>query len=224
MSQKPSVFIAVLTLAERDGWCAPGLVAFIAAMKLESGVRIAFQHNIRPWQYARNGIAKMFLDSGCEWLLMLDNDMAPPLNLLGMLDRADDRMDILVPQQFCITDAGLTLGWKFRPGEDGTTESEWVELEGAGSGAMFIRRRVFEPLSWPYFDFVLDESKGLVCGEDLYLCHKARAAGFRVWGNKRFEVDHFKTVSLNAMVRLIAKFGAPLALDGHPAGPRRAPT
>jgi hypothetical protein len=47
-------------------------------------------------------LANKFLDSGCDWLLMLDNDMIPPLNLLDMIDGADERMDILVPQFFAV--------------------------------------------------------------------------------------------------------------------------
>lgn len=256
-----SVLVAVLTLAERDGWVAPGLAGWLAAMKCEQAtgkreVRLGFHHEFKPYDHARNALAKEFLASGYDWLLMLDNDMIPPPDLIEMIDRADECMDILVPRFYALNGAALKLSihqrhlmvpvdqtaplinlvWKYLGIPDGGVPKdierrEWFGLECAGSAAMFIRRRVFERLSEPFFRFVYDE-KSLedvasevrswpvqstnalnwstpAISEDFYFCLKARAAGFRVWGNRQFEVDHMKTVSLGTLTRIFG--GSPLA-------------
>jgi GT2 family glycosyltransferase len=192
-----------------DGWCSPHILPFLTAAKVaaatgERDIRITVQHNNRPFDYARNVAAKAFLESGCEWLLMVDNDMAAPVDLLDMLDRVDDTMDIVVPKFYSLGDAGLFVCWRSLEGymtpavEKVHAEDEWIELSNAGSGCMFIRRRVFEVVQRPWFSFVYDEQGEMVVTEDYYLCLKARDAGCRVYGNLNFEVDHFKTVSLCA--------------------------
>jgi hypothetical protein len=85
---KDSVFIALFTMCERDGWCSPQILPLLTAAKVaavtgERNVRITVQHNNRPFDYARNIAAKAFLESGCEWPLMVDNDMAPPRGSVG---------------------------------------------------------------------------------------------------------------------------------------------
>jgi len=152
---------------------------------------------------------KEFLASGFDWLLMIDNDMRPPHNLLDMLDRAGSGMNILVPKFFVFSlqvkhcarnpRLPLTLMWNCLTPPD---KREWCELDSAGTGVMFIHRHVFERLgNAPPFRFRYDESGMILEGEDLVFCHKARAAGFSIWGNQAFEADHFKTVSLSALAQ-----------------------
>src|SRR5689334_1110967 len=133
--RKASVFIAVLTQAEREGWYSPQLVTFLAAVKIvhDRNVQVTFQHDARPFDYARNLAAAAFLASGLDWLLMVDNDMAPPRNLLDLLDHVDERIDIAVPLFYTMGDAGIKLCWKLKP-DCPTATGEWTEIEGAGSG------------------------------------------------------------------------------------------
>lgn len=233
--KKDSVLVAVLTLAERDGWVTPGLAGWLAAMKSAQAsgkreIQLGFLNDFKPYDDARNALAKEFLDSGCDWLLMLDNDMIPPPNLLDMIDRADERMDILVPRFFAVSGVHLKLSihqkdwlyapvfldrmgslinlvWKYLEFPDGgfpddVEKKEWIELVGGGSAAMFVRRRVFEGLREPFFLFVYNEDGQPTHSEDFYFCLKARDAGFRVWGNRQFEVDHMKTISLGTLARI----------------------
>ena len=233
---KDSVFIALFTMCERDGWVSPHILPFLTAAKVaavtgDRDIRITLQHNNRPFDYARNIAAKAFLESGCEWLVMVDNDMAPPVDLLDMLDRADDRMDSVAPKFYSLGDAGLFVCWRSLEGymapavEKVHAEDEWIELSNAGSGCMLIRRRVFEVVQRPWFSFVYDERGEMAVTEDYYLCLKARDAGCRVWGNLNFEVDHFKTVSLCALARLVGIQPTPSLRNGpsEMLAERRAP-
>ena len=222
---KDSVFIALFTMCERDGWCSPHILPFLTAAKVAAAtgdrdIRVTLQHNIRPFDYARNIAAKAFLESGCEWLVMVDNDMAPPVDLLDMLDRADDRMDIVAPKFYSLGDAGLFVCWRSLDGKmypavtKVSPRDEWIELSAVGSGLMYIRRRVFERVQEPFFRFRYDENGEQTVTEDYYLCLKASAEGFRIWGNLCFEVDHFKTVSLCALARLVGIQPTPSLRNG----------
>src|SRR5258707_15587933 len=97
-----SVFMSILSTSERDGWLAPGLLGFVMGLSNSGSagrqIRVELMYNVHPVDAARNTIAKNFLDSDCEWLCMIDNDMTPPPNLLELLDRAGEQMDILVPK------------------------------------------------------------------------------------------------------------------------------
>jgi hypothetical protein len=69
---------------------------------------------------------------------------------------------------------------------------------------MFVHRRVFEGMgNGAWFRFVYDDDGQQTNSEDVNFCQKARKAGFTVWGNRAFEADHFKTISLSALARSI---------------------
>jgi GT2 family glycosyltransferase len=211
--KKNSVFVATFSGEERDGWPCPGLSLFMGELGVmrargERNIQRLGLANARPHDYARNAAAKAFRESGLDWLLMIDNDMVPPPHLLEMLDFAAPEMGIIVPRFFCLTDQtpnhmNLALSWGLRPGEKIPQNVSWVELEWAGSGVMAIRKSVFHALKRPYFKFGYDENGFMVEGEDRHFCQKARDAGFRIFGNTAFEADHFHTISLSTLARIV---------------------
>ena len=67
-------------------------------------------------------------------------------------------------------------------------EEKLYEVDGVGGGCLLIKRGVLEKISEPYFDVKLN---GKNLGEDLYFCHKAQEAGYKIWyDNTIFEVRH----------------------------------
>jgi hypothetical protein len=212
--KKNSVFVVTFSSWERSGWPCVGLSVWLGELGVmrARGERQVVRHglnNARPHDCARNLGAKAFLESGLEWCLQIDNDMVPPANLLDMCDFAAPEMDIVVPKFYCLSGNDpnilkLSLAWKLLPGQSSIPpNTSWVELEGAGTGAMFIRREAFQKLRKPYFQFGYDGNGFTVEGEDEYFCRQARAAGLRIFGHTAFEVDHLHTVSLSALARLI---------------------
>lgn len=217
------MFVAIFTMSERGGWLAPGIGLFLAALGNAAAGRalsLKIVTDTKPIDYARNCVVKEFLASGFDWLLMIDNDMAPPLNLFEMLERAGSQMQILVPKFYrhvevvrradsVVADAhtasgetGVALCWQ--PLAVGLGKNEWCELASAGTGVMFVHRRVLEQLgNQAWFRFTYDNLGMIVEGEDVGFCKKARRVGFSTWGNQQFEADHFKTVGLSALARPI---------------------
>ncbi len=206
---KASVFIAIFTGKERDGWLCPAMAEFLVSLTTQKPRAISLEVlTLKPIDYARNCAVKDFLATDFQWLLMIDNDMAPPPNLLDMVDRAEERMDILVPKCPGIMDSvvmstpgiGILLGWQLFAG--GLGKNEWCEIAWSGTGVIFIRRRVFECMgNQGWFRFIYDADGMMLNSEDINFCQKARKAGFTIWGNQQFAVEHFKTVPLFALVR-----------------------
>lgn len=208
-----SVFVAILTMGERDGWLHPSVATFLVSLTHQNSRELALHlcTDHKPVDYARNCVVKAFLASSCEWLLMIDNDMMPPLNLLDMVDRAGDRMDVLVPKFYRAEPgpgggARLKLCWELLAAD--AAKNEWCELTCAGTGVMFVRRRVFQGMgNRGWFRFVYDADGKITTSEDVGFCQNARRAGFSVWGNQAFEADHFKTLPLSKLARGVTNGG-----------------
>jgi hypothetical protein len=64
---------------------------------------------------------------------------------------------------------------------------------------MAIRRSVFQRVSPPWFRFAYAEDGRITKGEDISFCESARAAGCRIFGNKSFVAQHYKTVGLASL-------------------------
>ena len=146
----------------------------------------------------------MFLENtDAEWLIMVDNDMAPPENALDMIIEAGDR-DIIIPVMMMWDNkkGQVFLCWKpvSQYGEKGEWELDdaqpFVELQSGGKGMIAIRRRVLEKMPYPWFQYEHSENYELITSEDVWFTGRARAAGFKVWGYTKAPCGHFHTVDL----------------------------
>jgi hypothetical protein len=203
---KQSVFVATFSTEERGGWFCPGLVNFLlnaSALSITQGRQVGYKniYNHRPIDSARNFAAREFLKTPAEWLLMLDNDIAPPLNLLDLADSADERMDIVTP--LCVCNYGTELNFACNVNADLERSDPWFETNFAGTGVMFVRRRVFEKITPPWFRTTYSQ-EGIMAGhEDEFFCRRAAKGRFRIWVNPEFDCNHFRTVNLSTMFELV---------------------
>mgnify|MGYP001565127240 CR=1 FL=1 len=161
----------------------------------------------------RNRIAHKFLASDAHVLLMVDDDVIPPLGILTMLEHDKD----IVGAPYPIIRAG---GFQGQPGfpipfpcaleydaardtyrtlSDPFGRSGLVKVDAIGTGCMAIARRVLEhpDLKIP-FRIGTDEYGQMRMSEDVNFCQLAREAGFSVWADFDQRPDHFVAgVSLN---------------------------
>lgn len=209
--KKERLQVSVLSLDERHGWYHPKLVQFIAsigpwARKYEIFFNPANQVVFAAG--ARNLLAKQMLKTDCDWLMMCDNDVAPQTDILDMLDEVTDEMDVVLPLCHIWHGNTGTVMTVLRPLETQTNEPQdlikriedlprWMELEAAGTGCIFIRRRVFEGMGYPYFTYTFDENHALRDTEDIVFSREARKAGFRIWGHTRYLAAHHHTCDLS---------------------------
>lgn len=144
---------------------------------------------------ARNHLVEMAQVNECEYLLMLDDDMVVPQNLIQrLLAHKKDIMGALYYQR----------GGAYHPvlmhrasGKDGLEGIDFIhhfdkrlihpglyEFDIIGGGCLLFKTEVFEKLPKPYF--WIDG----VIGTDVHICIALKKAGFRVWADTTLELGH----------------------------------
>lgn len=152
-------------------------------------LRYAGRSNIAD---ARNTIVDTF--SG-EWLAMIDDDHVYPPDMLVRLTRhfRNPRVDIVVPlivrrtmpHQNVLVRAAENPA---KPHETRQlvlkpTDRGLLEIHAAGAGVMVLRRRVFERVARPWFEWGRTS-------EDFAMCLKAQAAGCGIYCDLDTRVGH----------------------------------
>lgn len=162
---------------------------------------------------ARNRIAKLAIDGGYDFALMVDSDVVPPRDALVNLmshgvgfvsgyylhRNADNRPT----ERTCACKLEDESGEAYYnyPAESEYTCDELremrdggrhlVEIHGGGMGCALVARSVFERLSYPWFDWVNYSGKGRgMLSEDLYFCEKMRKARIPRYVDTRVACGH----------------------------------
>ena len=161
----------------------------------------------------RNTIVQHFLTkTTADVLVMVDDDVVPPVRLLELADSDYDitgipylywhqDLNIPVPAVFKINDKG-----NLRPLDKPFGRTGIVECDAMGTGVIAIKRHVFEhPDMKAPFAIHYDDNGVMVSTDDIAFCNRARVAGFKQAVNFDLGMgDHFPSpVSLN---RLFAGF------------------
>jgi len=185
------ILVSVLCGYERHGWLSPELVQVLLGFQRErQEVAISLNADTTPVERARNFSAQQALEFRADWLLMLDNDVQPPANVLRVLDGAGPAHDVICLPYWGVIDG---LPAVHIVGENGRFEprSGFQEIKRGGTGAIFIRRRVLEKMPKPHFSMRLSkDGLQLLKGEDFDFCDRARELGFRIWTHGAFPVEH----------------------------------
>lgn len=219
-SNVPKILICVLCHYERSGWIQPGLMDFLVGLKynMNYATHMVKAFNFIPAAAARNYFADQarLADPQPDWVLMLDNDMEPPDNLLDTIKDAPVDASIIVPK-FHLWDANnLTtkLCWglddkyaeKLSDGRMGIKlEKKYYDLNKCGTGAIFIKPDVFKKVSSPWFEYKYDKLGGMIGTEDISFCEKILAHGLKIYGYGGIEVKHHHTVELSLINKILYK-------------------
>ena len=159
----------------------------------------------------RNEIVQIFLDkTGGDWLLMIDSDEQLPLRTFDRLVNAADaeRRPVVAGLYFGTWPGGLIpqpVPHLYRRAEDGLSmlpvvdypANTLIEVDGAGTGALLVHRRVLEAIrdkaedhdrDWCWFrDLPVGN---LWLGEDFYFCRRIKSLGFPIWAHTGAILPH----------------------------------
>ena len=204
---------------------APVMVAVPTRGMFESAWLDSYWRRMKPFEHPgdfwitasgtsigeqRELIVKSFLDNtNYQWLVMMDDDVV----YLGEGDPFAQMQQVAFDNQAHIVTAVTPLG--FRPhhpnvyqyinsGEfpvEGDSHNRFVpvtefsrdmvmEVDGVGGAFIMINRRVLEALPEPRFAFADYMS------EDMYFCHQARQAGFKIIADFRIVVGHLRSMAM----------------------------
>lgn len=162
---------------------------------------------------ARNRIAQMALDKGVDYVLMVDNDVTLPRDVL--VSMLDDPKDVCLGYYAHRNADNLYTGrvsvcrLADEQGEyyfNYPLESEYkaeemnemkergihkVQIHGGGMGCAFIKTEVFRIIDYPWYDWVnyADEHRGML-SEDLYFCECCKRMGIPIFTDTRAGCGH----------------------------------
>lgn len=182
---------------------------------LDSAGHEVFFDYIRGYDVAtaRNKIAQAAIDEGADYVLMVDNDVVLPEDVL--VNMTDDLKDVCLGY-YAHRDTdniyrGRTSVCKLLqpdgskyfnyPLESEYTAAELQELRrsgtkklqihGGGMGCALINVDLFRRLNYPWYDWVnyADDNRGSL-SEDLYFCERCRKKGIPIYTDTRAACGH----------------------------------
>ena len=203
------VLTCVFTGEERHGWVNPRLSSTLLRMAYDPRIQMSYApiHAVHPVCAARNlAVNEFFLKSNCDMLVIFDNDVSPPENVVDAIVSMPEEASIAVlPYWVWLPDRKHTMpcfgywqeGVMIIPDPTSLTAG-WQKMGAGGTGAMFIKRRVFTEgkLTPPWFKIISTADKGQVVSEDVYFTGRAAEAGYPTWLNTDFICSHFHTIDL----------------------------
>ena len=144
---------------------------------------------------ARNDIVSKALNSGVDYILMVDSDVVIPHDTLEkMLEYSADICLGLCPRKN--TKDGVTCIYKLGQVNyddaytyDTLPQEPRVLVHGGGMACALIKVDVFRNLMYPYFKYVTYDN-GSVLSEDLYFCSQAKANGYNIFVDTRVRCGH----------------------------------
>lgn len=195
------VFIAVLNTGNIRVELAHCLIVLSHDKRYQ--VKITY-HNRKPIEENRNQIAKKFLESGYDYLLMIDSDNPPLKNPLDLVELDKDVIACPTPQWrdgdiFWVVMEKVDGGYKPVPV---SRRNGLQKVDAVGTGCILIARRVLEAVKAPFIRKI-DEDGMSQLGLDFYFCEKARNKGFKIWAHWDYPCSHFKEINLVEVLNLI---------------------
>lgn len=188
------------------------------ARLLRNGLReddVVMEPVIRtPAHWAASTLMKRFLASGCDTLLLLDDDMTFPYDLLESMRSHQDNWRYHIVSALATQRVPPPRAIVLRKDEqpplpdsrhglyysllvDEIVDGETLPVDGAGFAFTLIRREVIERMTDPewgpnYTSYVMWGEGGE--GEDVNFCRRAGSLGFRVAVDAGCHVGHVGTV------------------------------
>lgn len=161
---------------------------------------------------ARNRIAQEAIDEGCDYVLMVDNDIVLPSDALKNM--LEEPVDVLLGAYanrngnnvytgatcLCRLDAPDGSDYYHYPTESEYSAQEVIafadagikrlRIHGGGFGCALVRTEVLHKLEWPWFKWVDYEDGHGTLSEDLFFCERCKAAGVPIYADPRVRCGH----------------------------------
>lgn len=206
------IYIAVLN----QGSVRPELAYLLTDLTHQNKYRLYLAYPAaKPISNNRNKIVKDFLSKPeYDYLMMLDNDIIPPLNVLDLVDFDKDVIggvcfaymdnaivplvvDYNTPENIAKGDKPFLV--KELEGDEGL-----VECDAIGSGLIIMKREVLEKVKAP-FSNRYDEDGIKTMGLDFSFCDKARQLGYKVFAHTDFLCSHWTMIDLKMVYQALQK-------------------
>jgi len=84
-------------------------------------------------------------------------------------------------------------------------ENELVEVDATGAGCIMYDMEVFRKIPPPWFEFKRQQETGAPVGEDIGMCRKLKAAGYKIFVDTSIPSVHMTTMGVNRQTSLLYK-------------------
>ena len=155
----------------------------------------------KPIEHNRNKIVQRFLGfKNFDYLLMIDDDVTPPYNIL---DLADFQLDIVTPVMFTRQKKEVVplVTKRNKDGKYVTMNLKdldgLVEADATGTGCMLIKREVLEnpKMKYPFKNYY--DADGIkTTGLDFNFCTRAKELGYKVYVHTDYVAGHIVDIDL----------------------------
>ena len=142
----------------------------------------------------RNYLAVQALKNGSDYLLMADDDMIFPPDILDTL--MADNKDIVGVAYHPRSEAGQIIKYMDEvtavaiEASDDPKYKNTFECHATGTGIILIKCEVFKKVPRPWFMFEYHETGQCKLGEDWYFCREAKKAGYKIFTNPTIKIFH----------------------------------
>ena len=166
---------------------------------------IVFPGLYKPVDFARNKIVKIFMESDCTHLLMVDADTIPPEDAVQKLLDADKMIIsgvtnsmIRDPRKDKFVALPMTLKRGTKRGEElmyfSYTGKGVEEVDRVGGSCLMIHRDVVQSmiLKGPMFLSQFDAQGFMTVSEDMAFCDAAKEEGWKIYAHYDVNCLHIK--------------------------------
>lgn len=199
MTKKPKIYLAILN----EGWVRCEHINTVLMILGATNVELHLENPAVTWGIPitsnRNQIRKRFLETDADFLLMFDDDVIPLFNPAEAVFYDKDVLGLPTRRR-----TGQRLEWVIyakHPALENKyasidldkvkTDADLLQVDGIGTGAILIKRKVLETIKHPFEDLFDDEGIRIL-GQDLNFCKKVIKAGFEVFVAPKMICDHIK--------------------------------
>ena len=162
---------------------------------------------IFPLDAARNRCIKEFLETDCDYIWWIDDDIVPPLNTLEKLLQADkDAIGAVCFAMKYEGDVAFPYPVTLRYNE----EKKYIvyygkgieEVDATGGACVLVKRKIYESIERPY-EFVYHKDGTLVLTCDFRIWQKAQELGYKIYIDFSILCSHYKKVDLKKFQDLL---------------------
>ena len=201
-STKPKVMIAVPTgPGEGIHHKVMGLVCqlLLNEKRFELNTYISCMRGIGEH---RNVIVKDFLETDYDYLLMIDADNPPPVNVLDLVELDKPVIGLPTPINMSYIQGLTEFYWNVFGEDDLPTKQAGQglqEVHMVGSGVILIRRDVLEAIENP-FTTKRNEADLRIVGTDTAFCKRCKQNNIKIYTHWDYKCSHYKDLNLLSLI------------------------
>jgi hypothetical protein len=203
METTMKLYVAVLN----SGWVRRELVTMILPrLYATPGVYVQLENLEESYAHPicsnRSKITRRFLETDCDYLLMIDDDIVPVANPADLVHTGKDVIGcpakVRKNTRTTVWVAYKEVDGLYAPVDIMTTDqnADLLEVDAVGSGCILVKRSVLEKLGPAGWQVEFDEDGVCKTGTDIVFCKRAKEAGFEVYCAHKYVCEHFKELGM----------------------------